>query len=55
MTFQPEELPSLMAARYGAAREALLAAGVDQAKLFTVQGGDRASKEAGSRVYFTVR
>jgi len=55
ITFPPEEIPSLLAARYAAAQEALVAAGLDQARLFSVQGGARAAKESGSRVYFTVR
>jgi hypothetical protein len=55
MTLKPEDVPSLLAARQGAARDALVAAGLEPARLFTVQGGERASKESGSRVYFTVR
>jgi hypothetical protein len=37
------------------AREALVAAGLDQNRLFLTQGGERAQKEKGARVYFTVR
>jgi hypothetical protein len=37
------------------AREALMAAGVDQTRLFLVEGGERATKEMGARVYFTAR
>ncbi len=46
---------SLAAARAQRAREALLAAGLDQARLFLVQGGERAAKERGARVYFSVK
>ncbi len=51
----PEALVALAAARTAAAREALLAAGVDPARLFTVEGGQRASAEKGARAYFTVK
>jgi hypothetical protein len=50
----PETYRSLAAERAQRAREALLAAGLDQARLFLAQGG-RAEKEKGARVYFTVR
>ncbi len=46
---------ALAAERAQRAREALLAAGLDQARLFLVQGGERALKEKGARVYFSVR
>ena len=46
---------SLAAERAQRAREALLAAGLDPARLFLAQGGERALKEKGARVYFTVR
>lgn len=46
---------ALAAERAQRAREALLAAGLDQARLFLAQGGERARKEAGARVYFSVR
>jgi hypothetical protein len=46
---------SLAAERAQRAREALLAAGIDPARLFLAQGGERAQKEKGARVYFTVR
>jgi hypothetical protein len=46
---------SLAAERAQRARDALLAAGIDAARLFLAQGGERAQKEKGSRVYFTVR
>ncbi len=55
MTLKPEEVPSLLAARHSAARDALASAGLEPARLFTVQGGERATKESGTRVYFTVR
>jgi hypothetical protein len=55
MTLRPEDVPSLLAARHAAARDALVAAGLDPARLFTVQGGERASKESGARIYFSVR
>jgi len=55
MTFQPEAIPALLAARHAAAQQALVGAGLDPARLFSVQGGARAAKELGSRVYFTVR
>ncbi|HET9552131.1 MAG TPA: DUF748 domain-containing protein [Anaeromyxobacteraceae bacterium] len=51
----PEALPALAAARPAAARDALDAAGVDPARLFKVEGGERASKEKGSRAYFSVQ
>ncbi len=54
-TFPPEELPALAAARDAAVREALLAAGLDAARVFSVQGGDRARKEGGPRAYFSVK
>ncbi|HSN16025.1 MAG TPA: DUF748 domain-containing protein, partial [Anaeromyxobacteraceae bacterium] len=46
---------SLAAERAQRARDALLAAGIDAARLFLAQGGERAQKEKGARVYFTVR
>jgi hypothetical protein len=46
---------SLAAERAQRAREALLAAGLDQARLFLTQGGERAEKEKGPRVYFSVK
>ena len=51
----PEALVSLAAARTAAARDALLAAGVDPARLFAVEGGQRATSEKGARAYFTVK
>ena len=50
-----DALRTLAAERAQRARDALVGAGVDQARLFLVQGGDRAAKEKGARVYFTVR
>jgi hypothetical protein len=50
-----EALVALAAARTAAVRDALVAAGLDQARLFTVEGGQRAAQEKGSRAYFTVR
>jgi hypothetical protein len=46
---------SLAAERAQRAREALVAAGLDQARVFLAEGGERAAKEKGARVYFTVR
>lgn len=46
---------SLAAERAQRAREALVAAGVDQARLFLTQGGERAGREKGARVYFSVK
>jgi hypothetical protein len=50
-----EALAALAAARTAAVRGALVARGLDQARLFAVEGGERATKEQGARVYFTVR
>jgi uncharacterized protein DUF748 len=46
---------SLAAERAQRAREAFLAVGLDQARVFLTEGGERAAKEKGARVYFTVR
>jgi len=52
----PEAMPALAQRRAEAARDALLhAAEVEPARLFVVQGGERAKKEAGPRVYFTLK
>jgi hypothetical protein len=51
----PEALPALATARAQAARDALLAAGLDPSRLFLVEGGERARKEPAPRVYFGVR
>jgi hypothetical protein len=53
--FTLADVPSLLAARHAAAQDALVAAGLEPARLFTVQGGERATKESGARIYFTVR
>jgi hypothetical protein len=50
-----EALASLAAARTAAVRGALITRGLDQARLFAVEGGERAAKEQGARAYFTVR
>lgn len=55
MEVPPDAYRSLAAERAQRAREALLAAGLDQARLFLAQGGERAEKEKGARVYFTVK
>ena len=55
LTIPPEALPSLAAARAQAARDALLAAGLDPARLFLVEGTERSRKEPGPRAYFGVR
>jgi hypothetical protein len=46
---------ALAAARAQRVRAALMAAGIDQARLFLAQGGGRAEKEKGARVYFGVK
>ncbi|MBI5066803.1 MAG: DUF748 domain-containing protein [Deltaproteobacteria bacterium] len=51
----PEALVALGAARTAAAHEALLAAGLEAARLFDTEGGERARKEQGARTWFTVR
>jgi hypothetical protein len=51
----PEALPALAAARAQAARDALLQAGLDPARLFLVEGSERARKEPAPRAYFGVR
>jgi len=45
----------LAALRAQRAREALVAAGLDQARLLLAQGGGRAAKEKGAPVCFAVR
>jgi hypothetical protein len=45
----------LAAGRAQRAREALLAAGLDQTRLFLAEGGTLAEGEQGARVYFTVK
>jgi hypothetical protein len=51
----PEALPALATARAQAARDALLATGLDPARIFMVESMERASKEPAPRVYFGVR
>jgi hypothetical protein len=55
VTVPPEALPALATARAQAARDALLAGGLDPARLFLVEGMERARKEPGPRAYFGVR
>jgi hypothetical protein len=52
---QPEALAALRQERAEAARAKLVALGVDPGRLFVTQGGERAKKEAGPRVYFTLK
>ena len=51
----PDDLAQLAAGRAHAFLQQLKADQVDPARLFEVQGGDRARKEGGSRVYFGLR
>jgi hypothetical protein len=51
----PEVLGSLRQQRAEAARARLVALGVDAGRLSLTQGGERAKKEAGARVYFTLK
>jgi hypothetical protein len=51
----PEALGALRQERAEAARAKLVTLGVDPARLFLTQGGERAKKEAGARVYFTLK
>jgi len=51
----PEALGSLRQERAEAARKRLLGLGVDPGRLFLTQGGERAKKEGGARVYFTLK
>jgi hypothetical protein len=55
VTVPPEALPALATARSQAARDALLAAGLDPARIFLVEGSERSRKEPGPRAYFGVR
>jgi hypothetical protein len=50
-----EAYRALAAARAQRAREALIAAGLDQTRLFLAEGGARPEGEQGARVYFTVK
>ncbi len=51
----PESYRTLAAARARRAREALTAAGIDQARLFLVEGGSGTRQAPGACVYFSVR
>jgi len=51
----PEALGALGQARAEAARARLLKLGVDPGRVFLTQGGERAKKEGGPRVYFTLK
>jgi len=51
----PEVLGTLRQERAEAARARLVALGVDPGRLFLTEGGERAKKEAGARVYFTLK
>jgi hypothetical protein len=51
----PEAYRVLAAERARRAREALVAAGIDQGRLFLVEGGQRERAAKGACVYFTVR
>jgi hypothetical protein len=51
----PDAFRALAAERAQRAREALLRAGIDQARLFLAQGAGGSERESGARVYFTVR
>ena len=55
VTIPPEALTALATARTQSAREALQAAGLDPARIFLVEGTERARKEPGPRAYFGVR
>jgi hypothetical protein len=55
VTIPPEALTALATARAQSAREALQAAGLDPARIFLVEGTERARKEPGPRAYFGVR
>jgi len=54
-TVTADDLRQLGAARTKALFQLLLDAKVDPGRLFTVTGGDRARKEPGSRVYFSLK
>jgi flagellar motor protein MotB len=51
----PESLSALGQGRAEAARARLQALGVDPGRLFLTKGGERAKKEGGTRVYFTLK
>ena len=51
----PEALSSLQQQRSEAARARLITLGIDANRLSLARGGERAKKEAGARVYFTLK
>jgi hypothetical protein len=51
----PDELRALATQRATEARDLVLAAGIDESRVFLVSGGERARNEQGARVYFTLR
>jgi len=52
----PEALPALARQRAEGTRAALLKSGqVEASRLFLVEGGERANKEKGAHVYFTLK
>ena len=52
----PEALPALARHRGEVARDRLLKSGqVEASRLFIVEGGERATKEKGAHVYFTLK
>ncbi|HSP19703.1 MAG TPA: hypothetical protein VLQ79_09320, partial [Myxococcaceae bacterium] len=51
----PEAVGSLKQERAEAARTKLVALGVDASRLFLTQGGERPKKEAGARVFFSLK
>jgi hypothetical protein len=53
--FPAEALASLQQQRADAARVRLVALGVDASRLSLARGGERAEKEGGARVYFTLK
>ncbi|HMK73352.1 MAG TPA: DUF748 domain-containing protein, partial [Myxococcaceae bacterium] len=56
VALDPEAMRALAQQRAGAARDHILqAAQIDASRLFIVQGGERATKDAGTRVYFTLK
>ena len=56
VVLDPEAMRALGQQRAQAARDHILrAAEVDPSRLFIVQGGERAKKDGGSRVYFTLK
>ena len=56
MDLGPEALPALARKRGEVARDGLLKSGqVEASRLFIVEGGERATKEKGPHVYFTLK